>query len=338
MKKLAIDFGSGTTKMYMPGCGVILYEATCIAVEEYKTQNGTSYTVKAYGDKARALFGRAAQNTRIINPVFEGDIVNENLASHLLGYFLEKVELPYRKARRTQAVFILPCGAKKELKAKYRRVAAECGLENVSFVLAPFAAVLGHNVSIPESTPQFSLDIGYSLTNMAAFSQDGIISGLNINLGGGNIDLHITDYLADTAGVKIGAATAERIKNTVGSLLHDDNKTIVIDGRDANSGAPTSISVNSGMIYDIITAYVNKTLEYVKHIISNLPPEVSSAVMRGGIYLSGGLMRMDGLAGYIGKELQMPVNLPEEPRFATVIGGGIILSDWNLFDRLATDD
>ena len=35
MKKIAIDFGSGVTKIYMSGCGVVLMESTCIAVEEY---------------------------------------------------------------------------------------------------------------------------------------------------------------------------------------------------------------------------------------------------------------------------------------------------------------
>ena len=232
----------------------------------------------------------------------------------------------------------MPCGVKKEVKAKYLRVAGACGLENVFFTLVPFAAVLGHNVSVSESVPVFSLDIGYSLTNIAAFSQDGIISGINLNLGGGNIAVHIIDYLAENYDFKIGAATAEKIKNTVGSLLNDDNKTAVVDGRSLSTGAPASLAVNSGAIYNIISTYIDKILEYVRLIITKRPPEVGSAVMRGGIYLSGGMMRMDGLPEYIGQKLGIPVNLPEEPRFATVIGGGIILSDDGLFDALATED
>ena len=34
MTRLAIDFGSSVTKIYMPGSGVVLMEATCIAVEQ----------------------------------------------------------------------------------------------------------------------------------------------------------------------------------------------------------------------------------------------------------------------------------------------------------------
>ena len=158
MKKIAIDFGSGVTKIYMPGCGVVLMESTCIAVEEYTERGEKKVGVKACGDKARALSGRAALNTHIVNPVAEGDIVHEQLAATLLEYFLEKIEIPYKKAKRTEAIFILPCGVKGEVRKKYVRLAENCGLGSVCFTQTPFAAVLGHNVEIGESTPVFSID------------------------------------------------------------------------------------------------------------------------------------------------------------------------------------
>lgn len=338
MKKIAIDFGSGVTKIYMPGCGVVLMEATCIAVEEYEDHGVKKLGVKAYGNKARALSGRAAQNTHIVNPVFEGDIVHENLAAHLLMYFLEKIEITAKKTKHTEVMFIVPCGIKPEVKNKYKRLADACGFEMTYFTLTPYAAVLGHNVIISESIPMFSVDIGSSITNIAAFSQDGVICGLNVNLGGGNIDVHIIEELSEKYGFKIGALTAEKLKNTVGSLLHDDNKMAVVDGREAATGAPASLAVSSGHIYNIITAYVDKILEYVQLVISKLPPEVASSVMRGGVYLTGGVIKIDGLPEYIEEKLGIPVNLPEEAQLAAVIGGGAILASDELCERLASVD
>lgn len=335
MKRISIDMGSGFTKIYMPGCGVVLKESTCIAVEEGLEDGEKVITVKACGDKARALSGRAAVNTRIVNPVFEGDVVNENLASLLLEYFLEKIEITRKKAKRVEVVFILPCGAKDGIKQKYMRIAEDCGLAAVYFTVTPFAAVLGHNVAISESTPMFVLDIGYSITNIAALSQDGIIYGLTVNLGGANIDVHIIDELAENYNLKIGALTAERLKNSVGSLLQDDNKMNVVEGREVTTGAPASIAVSSEQIYGVITTYIDKILEYVVLVLSKLPAEVASGVMHGGVYLSGGVMKMDGLAEYIEAKLSIPVNAPEEPQLAAVIGGGAILSNDYLLDRLA---
>lgn len=142
MKRIAVDFGSGVTKIYMPGCGVVLMESTCIAVEEYEEKDESKFTIKAFGDKAKALSGRAAANTHIINPVSEGDIVNENLAAHLLGYFFDKIELSYRAAKRAEVMFILPCGVKQGVREKYVRLAQECGIGTAYFTLTPFAAVL----------------------------------------------------------------------------------------------------------------------------------------------------------------------------------------------------
>lgn len=337
MTRLAIDLGSSVTKIYMPGSGVVLMEATCIAVEKVTEGGEKKLKVKAYGDKARALSGRAAVNTHIVNPVFEGDIVRENLACCLLEYFLDKVGITRRKAKRAEAIFILPCGCKTEIAEKYRLIADECGIASVYFTVTPFASLLGHNISISESTPMFCIDIGYGLTNIAALSRDGLISGINVNLGGGNIDVHIIDWLADNKNFKIGTLTAERIKNTVGSLLHDDNKMMVVEGREVNSGAPASLAVNSSGFYEIICTYVDKIIEYVTAIMSKLSAEVSSGIMQGGIYLSGGLIKMDGLAEYIENKLKIPVNVPEEPQLASVIGAGAILSNDYLFDALATD-
>lgn len=336
MKRLAIDFGSGVTKIYAPGCGVVLMESTCIAVEEYVEDNEKKLSVKAYGNKARALFGRAAVNTRIINPVVEGDIVHEELAAHLLTYFLEKIEIPKRKASHCEVIFILPCGSGEALKRKYCKLAVECGICTAYFTVTPFAAILGHNVSISESRPMFCLDIGYGITNIAALSQDGIISGVNVNLGGANIDVHIIDEINETANTKIGTLTAEKLKNTVGSLLRDDNKLSVVEGSDLNSGSPSSIAVYSPQLYPIITTYVDKILEYVTLVLSKLPAEVSSGVVHGGIYLSGGLIKMDGLAEYIGEKLKISVNVPEEPQLAAVIGAGTILANDCLLEKLAT--
>jgi MreB/Mrl family cell shape determining protein len=336
--KLAIDIGSYITKIYMYGCGVVLSEATCVAVESNVLNGEREFTIKAFGDRARALCGKAAMNTRIVNPVVEGDIAHVNLLAPLLTYFLEKIEITERKAARTEVIFILPCGAKADLKEKYLDVASQCGIGRVYFTQTPFAAVLGHNVTLSDTSPVFCVDVGYGITNIAVFSLDGIISGLSVNLGGGNIDVHIMDLLAESFNLKVGALTAERVKNIAGSLLEDDNKIIVADGRNLKTGTPSSVAVNSSDIEGVITIYVDKIIEYVTLVLSKLPAEVASAVMHGGIYLSGGLTKMDGFPEYFSHKLGIPVNESEEPGLASVIGGGMILSSDYLLAKTATLD
>ncbi len=336
MIKLAIDMGSWVTKIYKAGCGVVLEEATCVAVEQpLGTQR---YNIKFLGDRARALSGRAAQNTHIVNPVAEGDIVHPDIVADLLSGFLSKIEISPSRARKTEVIFVLPCGAKPGLKKKYFALADACNIGKVRFTQAPYAVALGHNVPLSDSAPVFCVDIGYALTNIAAFSLDGVISGMSINLGGGNIDVHLMDLIADNYNLRIGAITAERLKNTVGSFLEDDNKQMVVEGRDIATGAPSSVFVRTAQIFDVLKLYVDKIIEYILLSLSQLPAEVVSAVMHGGIYLSGGLCKMDGLNEYISSKLGVKTNLAEEPSLAAVMGAGSIISKDYFCQRLSTFD
>lgn len=334
MDRLVIDLGSWTTKIYMLGCGVVLSEATCVAV----TEEDGEVVIKAFGNTARELSGKAAKDTRIINPVCEGDIVHTALMAELLKYFLNKIEITPRKAPKTEVLFVVPCSASRELRQKYIDLAADCQIGRVYFTRTPYASVLGHNVSLSNTRPVFCVDLGYGKSDVAVFSLDGIISGFTINLGGGNIDVHVMDLLADKFGVRIGANTAEKLKNTVGSLIEDDNKTSVVGGRDIRTGNPSQTAVNSYDLSEVIQLYVDKICEYVRAILSDLPAEVASAVAEGGVYLSGGLSKLDGLADYVSAKLEVPVNVCEEPSLASVIGGCTILSSPQLCARLATVD
>lgn len=317
----------------MLGGGVVLAEATCVAVQD--NADG-SVTVKSYGDDARALSGRAAMNTRIINPVCEGEIVQPKLLCALLGHFLQKIEVTRRRARNTEILFIVPCSATEKLLGYYTQISEELNIGRVYFTRTPYAAILGQNVGLTAARPVFVVDVGYGKTEIAAFSLDGIISGFTLNLGGGNIDVHIMDMLCEDFSLKIGALTAEKLKNVVGSLLKDDNKIMAVDGRDASTGEPKTVAINSSDLEEVIKLYVDKIAEYTRSVLAELPAEVSSAVVHGGIYLTGGLTRMDGFAEYFSEKLGISVNQSEEPVYAPVLGGCAILSSPSLLTALAT--
>ena len=84
-----------------------------------------------------------------------------------------------------------------------------------------------------------------------------------------------------------------------------------------------------------ISVYVDKAAEYAVMALRDLPAEVSATVNRGGVYLSGGVMKIQHLPQYLGTKLGMRFRLSEEPQFATVLGGGVLLRDKELLKRFA---
>ena len=169
---------------------------------------------------------------------------------------------------------------------------------------------------------------------MAAFSLDGIIAGLTMNVGGNNMDIHIIDHIAELYNLKIGSLTSEKLKNTIGSLIAGDSQSMIVNGRDIESGKPRSVSVSSEDILFPIRIYVDKIIEYAELVLQKLPAEVSAAMCKNGVYLSGGICLLAGFEDYIAEKLQMETHLPENPQMAVILGGGRAVGNVSLLQRI----
>lgn len=325
MLKLAIDFGTSVTKIYKIGSGIVLAEATCVTVQKDTGE------IRAFGDEAKRLLGKTAEPTEVRFPVYEGEIVSENLAGALLEYFLQKV---VKNRFSVEALFCVPCGYKPDSREKIYRVAKAAGISRVYFAEVPFLSALGQDVPLSDSNPVFAIDIGAGVTSVAAFSLDGIIAGLSMNVGGNNMDIHVIDHIADNFNLKIGSLTSEKLKNTVGSLIEDDNQSMIINGRDVTSGRPRSVSVTSADIEFPVRVYVDKIIEYAELVLRKLPAEVSAAMCKNGVYLSGGVGNLAGLADYVSDKLQMEAHISADPQMSVVLGGGRAIGNPALLRRI----
>lgn len=325
MLKLAIDFGTSVTKIYKIGSGIVLAEPTCVTVQKETGE------IRAFGSEAKRLLGKTAELTDVCFPVYEGEIVDERCAAALLEYFLRKIS---RRTFSAEALFCVPCACSVASREKYCRVARAAGLSRVTFAETPYLAVLGQDVPLSESNPVFAIDVGAGKTSCAAFSLDGIIAGLTMNVGGNNMDVHIIDHVAETFNLKIGALTSEQLKNKVGSLIENDNQSTIVNGRDITSGKPRSVSVSSADILFPVRVYVDKIIEYAELVLKKLPAEVSAVMCKNGIYLAGGVTGIAGFADYVADRLQMEAHLGRDAQMAVVLGGGRAIGSSALLNRI----
>lgn len=328
MIKLAIDLGSAVTKIYKIGSGIVLAEPSYVAI------NTADNTVKAIGEDAKLLEGKTSDYTTIVYPIANGEIVNVDKAYVMLQYFLNKVGI---KKGGCEVLFCLHCGMQEVNKENFYILADKFAFKEVSFVENPILAGMGQDVALTESNPVFAIDIGYGVTDIAAYSLDGILAGISMNLGGGSMDIHIIDHVADLYGIKIGRLTSEKIKNTIGSMIYGDNQSMEVPGRDIASGKPRVVDVYAPDIFEPIQIYIDKIIEYAEMVLSKLPAEVSASIVKDGIYLSGGTANIPGLANYIAEKLQMEVHVAEEPQMTVILGGGRAVGNPQLLKRLRID-
>lgn len=333
MWKLAIDLGSSTTKIYRAdtSSGIVLAEPSCVAIA------GADREVKAVGKDAKNLIGKTAEYTSIVYPVYEGEIVDARLAAVMLKEFFTRIGMKSAALRRAHVLFSVPCGARRSLLNDYINLAEECGLKKVFFVEQPYLSAVGGGAVLSDLDPVFCIDVGGGVTNIAVVSADGIIAGVSMNVGGNNMDANILARIAKTKGLRIGALTAEKIKNEIGSLYPNARGAMVAEGSSVETCRPASASVQASDITDCIRIYIDKIIEYAGAVLRKLPAEVAATVNRNGVELSGGVMKIPYLAQYISSKLEMRCHVCEEPQFATVLGGGTVIRDKTLLSSFAKE-
>lgn len=327
MIKFAIDFDSAYTNVYKLGSGLVLSEPTVAAVEE-----GEKGEIKAIGQEAYKLIGKTSKNTKIVFPVFEGEIVNERVAAATLGFFLKKVKP--EKFTSVSVLFSVPCGTTAEMAAKYKSIAKACGIKKCLFSESPILAALGQRIPLSDSTPCFVIDMSGGTTNIAAVTLDGVIAGLSVNFGGNKISADIIDFVAEEYGLQIGLQTAERLKKEIGSLDKSDGLTTVVNGRDMERGTPRSASIRAMDLVPTVSKYYDKVADLAMELLKKLPPEVSAEMRHEGIYVSGGASDVYGLDKYYADKFGMKVNVAENGLMNVALGGGIAIGNGELLKKI----
>lgn len=325
---IAIDLGSVNTVIYQLGSGVVLSEPSVVAL----SVNGKS-SIRAVGSEAKKLIGKTAETTKIVFPIVEGEIADVKNATAMTENFLNKITLR-KLSLRPKALVSVPCGIENDEIKKYAKVLSGAGVYNADFVESPILTALGLGIPVSESTPCFIIDVGGGTTNIAAVSLDGVIAGVNVNMGGRNVDAMIINRIADLFGLRIGMLTAEKIKTQIASLIEGDATRTVINGRDIESGKPRSVSVSASDVLLPVAAFFDKIFEIASMVMAKLPAEVSAEIRRSGVYFSGGVSRLPGLDGYFREHMAIRANVFEDPEMTAAIGGGILLGNEKLLKKV----
>lgn len=325
---IAIDMGSVNTVIYQLGSGVVLSEPSVVAL----SISGKS-SIRAVGSEAKKLIGKTAETTKIVFPIVEGEIADIKNATAMTENFLNKITLR-KLSLRPKALVSVPCGIENDEIKKYAKVLSGAGVYNADFVESPILTALGLGIPVSESTPCFIIDVGGGTTNIAAVSLDGVIAGVNVNMGGRNVDAMIINRIADLFGLRIGMLTAEKIKTQIASLIEGDATRTVINGRDIESGKPRSVSVSASDVLLPVAAFFDKIFEIASMVMAKLPAEVSAEIRRSGVYFSGGVSRLPGLDGYFREHMAIRANVFEDPEMTAAIGGGILLGNEKLLKKL----
>jgi len=129
-------------------------------------------------------------------------------------------------------------------------------------------------------------------------------------------------------GSLIGDATAERIKEEIGSAYPtDDVREIDVRGRNLAEGIPRSFVLNSNEVLESLQEPLSAIVQAVKSALEQAPPELASDIAETGLVLTGGGALLRDLDRLISEETGLPVIVADDPLTCVARGGGKAL-EW----------
>lgn len=330
---LSIDLGTANTLIYVQGKGIILDEPSVVAIRQ--DNFGGQKRVAAVGIEAKRMLGRTPGNIVAIRPMKDGVIADFYITEKMLQHFIHKVH-ENRFLRPSPRVLVcVPCGSTQVERRAIRESALSAGAREVYLIEEPMAAAIGSGMPVGDPSGSMVVDIGGGTTEVAIISLNGIVYAASVRIGGDRFDEAIVNYVRRNYGTLIGEATAERIKQEIGSAYPmPDIIKMEVRGRNLAEGVPCSFVLNSHEILEALQEPLSGIVGAVRTALEQTPPELASDIAERGMVLTGGGALLRNIDKLLSEETGLPVIIAENPLTCVARGGGRALE---LSDQLGPE-
>jgi rod shape-determining protein MreB len=327
---LALDLGTASTLIGVPGEGLVLHEPSVVAVEQ-----GTNQILSggcAIGFLAKQMLGRTPGSVSVVRPLSEGVITDFDLCEAMLRYFLRKTQRSSwgMKPRilATAPGRITPV----EKRALYNS-AHRAGARQVYLISTAKAAAIGLGLPITEPVASMICDLGCGTTEVAVLSLAEVVASHSSRTGGDRMDEALVTYFRQRHNLRVGIPTAEQLRINIGSAAPlAEELTDVIRGVDLNSGLPRSELITSTELRQALDQPLAEIVHAIKLTLDQCGPDLVADLVDQGMILCGGGAQLRGIERYLTERTGIPARLAHDPVAAVVEGACVCLEH---FDRWA---
>ncbi len=329
---LGMDLGTANTIVYLRGEGIVVFEPSVVAIEKKSKQ------VLAVGQSARKMIGRTPANIVAVRPLKDGVISDFDTTQAMIHHFIKSAHSNYIKGfkiPKPRIVIGVPSSVTEVERQAVIDAAKTAGAREVFIVEESMAAAIGVGLPIEEASGSMIVDIGGGTTGIAVLSLGDIVVDNTIRVAGDEMNQDIVDYVREKYNILIGERSAEDIKMEIGSAAPlKEEQEISIQGRDLLTGLPKSIKFTSTEVREAISVSLTQITEAVKDAIEDTPPELLRDIFHDGVFVSGGGALIKGLDEYWKEELNIPINIVDEPMAAVAKGTAKMLDHIDLLQRV----
>lgn len=329
-KDIGIDLGTANTLVYVKGKGIVINEPSVVAINQRTKQ------ILAIGAEAKRMVGRTPQHIVATRPLVDGVISDFEITEAMLRYFIDKVHSQtFSFLRRPRVVIGIPSGVTEVEKRAVVDAAINAGASKAYLIEEPMAAAIGARLPVQDPQGSMIVDIGGGTTEIALISLGGIVISKSLRVAGDEMDENIIQYARDNFNLLIGERTAEEVKMQIGSAYTQEEPLYAqMRGRDLVTGLPKELTVSDSEVRHALMPSLKIIVNAVKAVVEEIPPELTSDIMKKGIVFAGGGSLLRGIDTLVSEATAMPVQVAEDPLTCVARGAGVVVEDLEILKEV----
>lgn len=326
-KKIAIDLGTSTLRVFVKGEGIVVSEPCVVAVK----RDSSRYV--AFGDEVSELVRRAPDSVLVRFPLRDGAISDLAATEALLHHFIDRVQ-GRQRIFKPEVMICVPTGLTSRDRRAVTEAAIASGARQVWLIDEPIAAAMGAGLPVADRRGSAICEVGRGTTEVAVLAESGTVAGRSIKAAGNRMDAAITEYLRARYGLVVDERIAEDVKIAIGSAVASKQPlSTEVGGRDAASGAPKTIEVRTDDVVEALDQSLRLIADAVREVVGETPPEMAKDIRARGLVLSGGGARLRGLDLYLAAKTGIPARVAQQPETSVVRGTGLALDSFEVLKR-----
>lgn len=321
---MAVDLGTSSTRIGLPGEGIRVDEPSVVAVG--RAHRGVIGKGAAVGKLAHQMLGRTPEGIRAVRPIAHGVISDFELTEAMLRYFMQKASGRTVGLKPRLVIAVPGCITAVEKRAVVNS-AERAGAGQIWLIEKSRAAAIGAGLPISEPLASMVCDIGGGTTEVAVLSLGDIVASRSIRTAGDMMDQAIVRYLRRSYSLRIGEQTAEQLKIQIGSAaVLDHELSHEVSGLDTASGIPRRAMITSEEVRESLYEPLMEIVDCIRGCIERCQPELVADLADTGLVLTGGVALLRGIDRFLNQHLGIPVRVAESPR-TTVTRGAMLCLD-----------
>lgn len=321
-RSFAIDLGNNNT--------LLSDHQGMRSLPSYIVFDSRNRRVKAVGDEAYEMYGRNHEDLKPVKPLQWGVIADYESASTMIREMVDtSIGGKGFFSRFDEIVSGVPYASTEVERRALRNALEQFNPRKRYLLFEPLAAAMGMGLNITEPEGKMVIDIGGGITEVVVISLSGIATFRSVRVAGDQFTQDVSDYLRRKYNLMVGWKTAERLKETLGSVVgHLDHAPadVAIKGKDMQEGLPVSVTVSYREIAEAMENSFASIEACVMQVLDECPPELVSDICEKGMYITGGGALLRGVTSRLGKTTGLAVHIDRDPMVSVSRGISKVLN------------